>query len=143
MEQVEQINWVGQRAECLLPDVFRQLRDVVRRDMGEALVKSPLRSDFTFTFSAVRDHEFVVVRKSKPNTLPTKDYLVTFTLNPDSICVHVIPPHPDFKNGFFHVLSTWRQSEGRCRLMIDETPYELWQISQLALERLVFQHPAE
>ena len=141
-EPIEQVNWVARRTECLLPDVFRQLRELVRRDIEEARAKSPLRSDFTFTFSEVSEHEVVVGRKSKPDTLPTEDCLVSFTLNHASIRVHVAP-HPDFPNGFFHVLSTWVQQEGRCRLTIDKTPYELWQISQLALDRLVFQHPVE
>ena len=67
---------------------------------------------------------------------------VAFSLNHDSIRVDC-DKHPDYPNGFFHVRSTWQPQEGRCRLTIDEKPYELWQISHLVLERLVFQHPVQ
>ena len=138
---VEQVNWVAKRAECLLPDVFRQLREIVRRDVEEANRLSPLLEEgFHFALNSDKSHgQFSACR------VPAKGCIfpqlsVTFTLNHESIRVDC-SPHPHYPNGFFHVFSTWQFEEGRCRLTVDDIPYELWQISQLALERLAFHSP--
>ena len=140
---IQQVNWVEKRAECLLPDVFRQLREIVNRDVQEANRLSPLlEKGFRFEIKNGKSNgQFKVHRvPDKGSIFPPLS--VTFTLNHDSIRVDC-ELHPDYDNGFFQVYSTWQFSEGYCRLTIDDKPYEVWQISHHALEHLVFRHPLD
>lgn len=138
-EHSEQVNWVARRAECLLPNMFRRLRDIVLRDIQEARRFSPLVAQgFEFLFNADDGRGQFTASRVPPSNSVYPAFALIFNLHDDAIRVDC-DKHPDYPNGFFYIRSTWQRQESRCRLTIDEKPYELWQISQLALERLVFQ----
>lgn len=134
-------DWVRGQAECLLPGLFAKLAERVRRDMEEARRFSPLK-DLGFTFTLPPEPEkikssFAVTRKPPPNS-SSFDATVEFVRNGKDIRV-------DCHQGeSFRVTAHWNPKTGNCdlkidgKLSLDNTPHELWQVSQKALLPLMF-----
>lgn len=137
-------DWVRGQAECFIPTLFTTLAKRVLRDVEEAGDWSPLLGrGFQFILSppidAIRGR-FTVVRKSPPNSM-ILDSAVEFIRNDESIRVDC------HQGGCFRITAHWNPETGNCdlridgKLLADEKPYAIWQISQKALSSLIFPRP--
>ena len=51
MKSTNHVNWIAEQASCFLPNVFKDLREVVRRDVEEAnRFSSLVAKGFKFIF---------------------------------------------------------------------------------------------
>ena len=130
------IHWVQERASCFLPNVFKDLREVVRQDVNDANQYSPLAAkQCEFTFHDDDPSQFKVMRRHPHPIMPT--LTVVFTLNHQTIRV-------ESHGHSFYVTPRWHDDDHRCELTInDEKPVELWQVSRDALDHIVFPSSAE
>ena len=140
MTPTNQVNWIAERASCFIPNVFKDLREVVRRDVEEAnRLSSAVAKGFRFSFEEDEKGFQFAVSRLAPELSVYPPRHVAFIMNRTAIRVDC-QPHPGYPSGFFHVLPTWinENDEGRCVLTINEKPCEPWQISREALDHLVF-----
>ena len=124
-------SWVSGRSECKLDLTFEALTQVVRRDVEEmnGLLASD-RSDRTFRIDSNDEGVTPFFRVYAEPDGPS----VTFDLKRSAIVIGTY-------EGNLFVQPRWEPSASKCRLYVKNDgnhPYEVWQISQLALIDLFF-----
>ena len=140
MKSTNQVNWVKERADCYLPNVFEHLKERVQFDVEQARHCSPIiKREYQLMIEEESNSPIFVVKRMAPPPLHTV-VAIQFELGQDSILVHC-PSHPKYhERQYFRITSTWNDEQGRCQLTIDkhDQPYTLWQLSREALGHLVF-----
>ena len=115
-------NWVAERAKCNLDLTFEALFQVVKRDVDEINKIHP--GDFELEQNSEGTKPMIQVKKSDNRK-------VTFTKSEVAIRINtpekIILAHPK-----------WNSETTSCKLIVDNQPLKIWQISQLALGDLFF-----
>jgi hypothetical protein len=119
-------DWVSKRSRCSFPNVFKDLKLQVEEDVK---TRNGLRPNYAPYEFSVTDHgnDFTVV-------LEAKDFRTSVIF---SLAEHAIVVKDDAGNNKFEVALTFND-QGECRLHVDETELELWQVRRKALEELFF-----
>ena len=123
------MNWVKRRASYTVDDVFEALVCRLEADIEEKKDVHP-DSDFTVHRKVVGEAlEKVAIRGSKDlGHTP----IVELKKEGATIKVH------GTESEKFVITPKWDQDTAQCSLLIDNKPFELWQISQRALYPLFF-----
>ena len=123
------MNWVNRRASCTINDVFEALLSRIEADIEEKKDVHP-DSEFTIHRKVAGDVlEKVAIRGPKDlGHTP----IVELKKEGATIKVH------GTESEMFVVTPKWDQETAECRLLIDDNPLDLWQISQRALYPLFF-----
>ena len=141
MDAPPYVNWIANQSNCFLHNIFAQLKEQVKKDVEEANHFSPLaKKGYTFKWGEPEpDRTFAVIRQ---NPSAQVEGGAEFVLNGESIRIHC-PNHPDAplsnqQNYALHVKSHWDAKANCCQIIMNDTVYELWEISQIALSYLIF-----
>ena len=127
IEHREPPNWVLGRAKCTLLVRFEALAQIVKRDVAEANKAIEMR-DFVYEDCTEGTRPFM--RISERGTDKAVNIAIAET-NTIRVSGAGIAPG-------FHVRPRWDGKQ--CRMYLrDKEPYELWEISQAALENLFFE----
>lgn len=126
----EVLDWVKERAACTPYAIFETLRNQVEGDMKTRNSLSA-ESGFpkrNFTFQGEGNWFAVVLPRHLENSKG-----VTFNVAPTGITVRGI----ETRNVLFQGVLTL-SDDGKCRLKVGDTEYNLWQFRKLALHDLFF-----
>lgn len=120
--------WVLERARCNLALKFQALHDVVERDVEDAnalpeMKAAGVRFDMETELGGTKP-VFGVKRIDRKGEGPVL-YFVR-----ESRTIRIADQ--------FEVTVRWEASTAACRLLIEEKPYEIWEISQKVLAPLFF-----
>jgi hypothetical protein len=119
-------DWVTERSRCSLPKVFYTLRQQVEEDVKARNALRPANSPYEF--SVAEDiNEFKVVLRTEEASES-----VLFTLADNAIQVK-----DDKGNALFDILAAFSE-DGKCKLYVNETERDFWQVRRMALEELMF-----
>jgi hypothetical protein len=125
-KDIPKFDWVTERSQCSLPKVFYTLRQQVEEDVKTRNGLRPANSPYEF--SVTEDiHEFKVVLQAQEVS-----ELVVFTLTDNAIQVK-----DDKGNALFDILATFSE-DGKCKLYVNESERDFWQVRRMALEGLMF-----
>lgn len=118
--------WVGARAACELPTVYRTLRADVEQDVKTRNEIRPANAPYEFRIEE-KPNQFSVV-------LDAKDFhrSVAFQLEDHAI---LVLDHSG--NQMFEITLNFND-HGKCRMKAKEEYRESWQIRRMALEDLLF-----
>jgi hypothetical protein len=122
-----EFNWVQARAECSLPQVFKQLQIGVQSDVEQLKRTLPANSNVRLSVE-VRAGRFSVVRTENGSIPDTVD----FALVRDAITV----TNDDGETLASATLTL--DDSGRCRLRVGSAELEQWQFRRKMLEELFF-----
>lgn len=119
-------DWVTQRFQCSLPNIFRALRLDAEEDVK---IRNGLRpNNSLYEFSVVESgNDFTVV-------LQAKDVQRSVIF---SLAEHAISVRDGDGGKMFEVTLTFDDA-GECKLNVDDQERELWQVRRMALEDLMF-----
>lgn len=119
-----ELDWVTERSKCTLANMFERLREDIAKDVD---TRNALKCDAaTFDISSDSDR-FVVGRSAAGETARTATFI-----RRDRIIAVKWDSRPGFEAGVSLC------DDGACRLSIDGSPLELWQVRRRALEPLFF-----
>jgi hypothetical protein len=122
-------DWVNARAACSPVKVFEQLRIQVTNDIER---RNEIRGTTSYKFDmGIEQGMFFVFIDPWP-TKPVPYRSIKFHLHGDQIIVR------DGDDTDILVASLALSDEGDCRLRIKDKLYELWQVRNMALEKLFF-----
>ena len=125
-KEIPKFDWVTERSRCSLPKVFYTLRQQVEEDVKARNALRPANSPYEF--SVAEDiNEFKVVLRTEEASES-----VLFTLADNAIQVK-----DDKGNALFDILATFSE-DGKCKLYVNETERDFWQVRRMALEELMF-----
>ena len=114
--------------------MFRALDEIIERDVREANRVAPESQYGQTAFEFERNPDGITsriqVRRTRRVEVPEQS--VTFEKQANGIKVS---GYPDVS---FHVIPNWDAESASCKLQVDGTPHEPWQVSQRALEKLFF-----
>lgn len=123
----ENFDWVRALSECSVGAVFETLRQQVKRDVE---IRQGLRTEhvhYGFQFISTSTNSFsVMVEGNKVHDT------VWFERKENEIAVHGEEGIPSFSG------TLTLNADGECRVKVEDSEYELWQIRKMALERLFF-----
>ena len=140
----DHVDWITSKADCELPQIFIDLESVLRADIDIADKRSPFRKNGNrYSFSFHQDANQYTIKRTPPsNSVGLKYRHVTLTLENDNIAIQQLEgfndQKPDDQKLIGRVTKFWDKDTGECRLLLDEAPCVLWQISHAALNPLVF-----
>jgi hypothetical protein len=125
-KETHAFDWVTRRSACSLPSVFKELRAEVEQDVN---TRNGLRPNFApYEFSvADQDGNFSVFLKATELQMAVK-----FVLDE-----HAIQVRDDKGIPMFDVTLDFNE-RGECKLKVDGTEREYWQVRRMALEELMF-----
>ena len=136
IEHREPPHWVSARAKCNLDLAFAALFEIIERDISEAQnVLGERLQGYSFEIEQNGEgvkHRIRVSRKPPARSYGFSEKSVTFEKSADSISVTGDLPEP------FEVVPEWDAQSASCKLRINRESHEAWQISQRALEALIF-----
>jgi hypothetical protein len=125
-KDIPKFDWVTERSQCSLPKVFYTLRQQVEDDVKTRNSLRPANSPYEF--SVTEDiQEFKVVLKAQQVSES-----VIFTLADNAIQVK-----DDKGTALFDILATFSE-DGKCKLYVNESERDFWQVRRMALEGLMF-----
>lgn len=125
-KDIPKLDWVTERSRCSLPKVFYTLRQQVEEDVKTRNALRPANSPYEF--SVTEDiQEFKVVLQTQEVS-----ELVIFTLADNAIQVK-----DDKGNALFDILAIFSE-DGKCKLYVNESERDFWQVRRMALEGLMF-----
>ena len=125
-KDIPKFDWVTERSQCSLPKVFYTLRQQVEEDVKTRNALRPANSPYEF--SVTEDiQEFKVVLQAQEVS-----ELVVFTLTDKAIQVK-----DDKGNALFDILAIFSE-DGKCKLYVNESERDFWQVRRMALEGLMF-----
>jgi hypothetical protein len=125
-DDASKFNWVTERSECSPPKVFKALRLQVEEDVKTRNAQRPNNSPYIF--SVKEDiSDFTVLLEAKELRKS-----VTFTL-----AEHAILVRDDKGNQSFEVTFVFND-KGECRLTVNGSERDSWQVRRMALEELFF-----
>ncbi len=133
--------WIHRRAACTPAAMFEQLAEIVRENVEVAnTLEEKDRGHYLFFFQRIpglRYPTFEVQRRKGKPPLAANGRKVVFANTPDGIRVGC-PDHPDFPTGEFTARPVWDMETQACFLHIEQKPYRLPEVSELALWYLFF-----
>jgi hypothetical protein len=130
-EVPKNFDWVQARSKCSLNGVFDILGEVLDSDVKSANALG--RPNARFTFSREAGKEFIVGRQIDVSSVQPSTYSVAFELTPDGISVKEVRP----EKNLFSATPNFTL-DGECLLAVNGEPMQLWQVSQMALEKVFF-----
>jgi hypothetical protein len=119
-------DWVNERAKCSLKRVFATLYEVVESDVKAA---NGLRIPDVSFHATMQSRKIIVSRQNDDQDTIGN---VVFELAANAI---------EVREGADKHLFSARPSlteDGKCKLEVDDKPFELWQVNRKALEDLFF-----
>ena len=125
-KDTSKFDWVTERSQCSLPNVFRTLRLQVEEDVKTRNALRPNNSPYEFSVLENGD-EFTVLLKAKDVEMS-----VIFGL-----AEHAILVRDDKDAQLFEITLTFND-KGECKLYVNEEEREPWQVRRMALEDLLF-----
>ena len=127
-------NWVKARAECNLELTFEALFGIVERDVNEANDIDAFVSYRLEIQRGVFDPMISVTREDNGSFSGR----VIFTQMAHEIRVCRESPMSAGKENLFSVTAQWEEDNHRCRLFVDGSTLEVWELSRKALEPMFF-----
>ena len=123
------MNWVKERSKCTASVRFEMLAEQVKSDVDamEALQTTNVKWAFN------RQNQKIVVARSIDGF---PDAQVVFTLSKEAITAEYVEDN-DHRTTLFKATPHFLDS-GTCKLKINGTAVETWQVSHQALDRLFF-----
>ncbi len=125
-----QFDWITKRHACSLPNIFKELRLQIERDVKTRNSLRPNNAPYEFSI-ADNDDGFRVILKAKNNEKEL-EMAVRFIL-----AEHAIVVRDDKGVEMFEVTLTF-SDQGECQLNVNGEPRDYWQVRRLALEELMF-----
>ena len=125
-KDVPGFDWVTERSQCSLPKVFYNLRNQVEEDVKTRNALRPENSPYEFSVSEVTDGFRIVLEANEVRES------VIF-----SLAGHAILVHDEKGNPLFEVIAAFSE-DGKCKLFVNETERDPWQVRRMALEGLMF-----
>jgi hypothetical protein len=125
-QEPQRFDWVTKRSLCSLPNVFKDLMLQVEQDVKVRNGLRPANSPYEFSLAENGD-TFTIFLKSKD-----LEKSVTFKLGEHSILVE------DDKGKELLEVTLKFSDQAECRLIVNETERENWQVRRMALEGLMF-----
>lgn len=119
-------DWVTERSQCSLPKVFYNLRNQVEEDVKTRNALRPENSPYEFSVSEDIDGFRIVLQANEVRES------VIF-----SLAGHAILVHDEKGNPLFEVIAAFSE-DGKCKLFVNETERDSWQVRRMALEGLMF-----
>ena len=130
-------NWVADRAKCSLDLIFEALAEIVERDVAEMNKLSPKRRrGFAFRYERNGEGTRERLRVSRfPETDPDDSGLhVIFEKS-----VHVILIYQAPDGAPLIARPQWVETQSTCRLLVDDSHFKVWELSQRVLGPLFFE----
>ena len=124
--EAPQFDWVNERFQCSLPNVFKTLRLQVEEDVKTRNGLRPSNSPYEFSVTEDSD-AFTVLMQAKD-----VQRSVIFSLAGHAILVR------DGDGGKIFEVTLTFNDKGECKLNVNEKERELWQVRRMALEDLMF-----
>lgn len=122
-------DWVIARADCSLTAIFERLKIQIEEDVDRRNSLRGTRPPFMYGFRVVNEGNVVAVIL-EGQIVPARS--ITFRLGDNSIEV-------SDSTGKIHLTAVPTLSDdGKCRLRVNGTERELWQLRKAALEELLF-----
>jgi hypothetical protein len=125
-KDVPGFDWVTERSQCSLPKVFYNLRIQVEEDVKTRNALRPENSPYEFSVSDDIDGFRIVLQANEVRES------VIF-----SLAGHAILVHDEKGNPLFEVIAAFSE-DGKCKLFVNETERDSWQVRRMALEGLMF-----
>lgn len=125
-----QFDWITQRHGCSLPNIFKELRLQIERDVKTRNSLRPNHAPYEFSI-ADNDDGFRVILKAK-NKEKELEMAVRFIL-----AEHAIVVRDDKGVEMFEVTLAFND-HGECQLNVSGEPRDYWQVRRMALEELMF-----
>jgi hypothetical protein len=125
-KDVPGFDWVTERSQCSLPKVFYNLRNQVEEDVKTRNALRPENSPYEFSVSEDIDGFSIVLQANEVRES------VIF-----SLAGHAILVHDEKGNPLFEVIAAFSE-DGKCKLFVNETERDSWQVRRMALEGLMF-----
>lgn len=122
----ENLDWVTARSLCSLATVFETLKLQVQQDVETRNKLRPENAHYKFNFVTKGDRFTVFLEANLPH------WSVQFKLSDKSIQIH------DEGDNLLMEATVTLNDDGECRLRINGTERELWQVRKTVLERLFF-----
>lgn len=119
-------DWVTERSHCSLPKVFYTLRQQVEEDVKSRNALRPANSPYEFSVAENIDEFKVVLQTQEVSEA------IAFRLAANAIQVWDGNGNP-----LFDILATFSE-DGKCKLYVNESEHEFWQVRRMALEGLMF-----
>jgi hypothetical protein len=123
-------DWIKQRSECSLPKVFATLRSQIEQDINTRNSMRPKTAPYEFSLAEDINQITVHLQADGPEGGLQKS--VIFGLGD-----HAISVKDDQGNRLFEVTLTFDDA-GKCRLNVNGTERDFWQVRRMALEDLMF-----
>jgi hypothetical protein len=125
-KDIPRFDWVTERSQCSLPKVFYDLRIQVEEDVKTRNALRPENSPYEFSVSEDIDEFRVVLQAGDVRES------VIFSLAKQAILVR-----DDKGNPLFEVIAAFSE-DGKCKLFVNETERDSWQVRRMALDGLMF-----
>jgi hypothetical protein len=125
-KEAPKFDWVTERSRCSLPKVFYTLRQQVEDDVKTRNALRPANSPYEFSVSENIDEFRVVLQAQEVSES------VVF-----SLAEHAIQVKDDKGSTLFDIIATFSE-DGTCKLYVNESTREFWQVRRMALETLMF-----
>jgi hypothetical protein len=126
VEESANFDWVTARSQCSTAVLFEQLKQQVKDDVATRKALLPEMAHYGFRFISTSNRSFsVLVEGNKIHDT------VYFECKPQEIGIFC-------NDELLYNAVPSLDSEGHCKLRINDQQYELWQVRQMALENLFF-----
>lgn len=124
-------DWVTPRLNCNADGVFKMIRDQVVQDVG-VFNKLQRYSDARKIEleGAQSNHNFRMTRMGFDFS---REKMVEVNIENNKVIVNKI-----FAQEQFEISMAWSRDKGRCNLMVNDRPMELWQVSQKIIGYMLF-----
>jgi hypothetical protein len=129
-KQQAKFDWITQRYACSLPNIFKELRLQIERDINTRNSLRPNHAQYEFSL-ADNDGGFRVILKAS-NQEKELEMAVKFIL-----AEHAIVVRDDKGVEMFEVTLTFTDL-GECQLNVNGECRDYWQVRRMALEELMF-----
>lgn len=124
--QTSSFNWVTERSNCSVPNVFATLRRQIEQDVKTRNALRPESAVYEFSMLA-SGNEFLIVL-----TAGEQRWTVLFVLHDHSIVVK------DTQGEAVFEITVEFNEAGECKLKAKDEQWEFWQVRRMALEELMF-----
>jgi len=126
-KEAPKFDWVTERSKCSLPKVFYTLQKQIEQDVKTRNDLRPENSPYQFSMAENIDAFSVILQAGEVREA------VVFRLSP-----HAIQVQDDKDKALFDIVAAFSE-DGKCKLYINESERDFWQVRRMALEGLMFQ----
>ena len=126
-KEAPKFDWVTERSKCSLPKVFYTLQKQVEQDVKTRNDLRPENSPYQFSMAENIDAFSVILQAGDVREA------VVFRL-----AAHAIQVQDDKDKALFDIIAAFSE-DGKCKLYVNESERDFWQVRRMALEKLMFQ----